>query len=238
VIAAHPDPRQPGGRYDTLLGGLHTTPAMISHPGRQSGIQVALHPLGARALLGRPAGEVAALDVELTAVLGPVALLLRERLLACAGWDERFAVLDDVLLRRARAANGADGPASGGVPREAARAWQVLAATGGRTGVADLAGGVGWSQRRLLQVFRREVGLTPKEAGRVVRFHRARRLLFGAAGAGQPVSLAGLAARAGYYDQAHLAREFRALAGCSPSVLLAEEFRFVQATPADDDAGW
>ena len=42
-----------------------------------------------------------------------------------------------------------------------------------------------------------------------------------------------LAAGCGYYDQAHLAREFRALAGCPPSVWLAEEFRFVQSSAAD-----
>ena len=41
--------------------------------------------------------------------------------------------------------------------------------------------------------------------------------------------LADLAIECGYYDQAHLAREFRGLAGCPPSALLAEELRNVQA---------
>jgi AraC-like DNA-binding protein len=45
--------------------------------------------------------------------------------------------------------------------------------------------------------------------------------------------LADLAAAAGYYDQAHLAAEFRLLAGCPPSRWLAEEFRFFQAMPGD-----
>jgi AraC-like DNA-binding protein len=47
--------------------------------------------------------------------------------------------------------------------------------------------------------------------------------------------LADLAADCGYYDQAHLAREFRDLAGCPPSQWLAEEFRNVQAALCD---GW
>ena len=55
-MLAHPDPRQAPGRYDGLIGGLHTRPALIGHPGRQAGLQLSLTPLGARALLSAPAG--------------------------------------------------------------------------------------------------------------------------------------------------------------------------------------
>jgi AraC-like DNA-binding protein len=54
--------------------------------------------------------------------------------------------------------------------------------------------------------------------------------------AGTGGSLADVAADCGYYDQAHLAREFREIAGCSPSQWVAEEFRNVQAFSADDGA--
>src|ERR1700761_2041330 len=101
TIVAHPDPRQPPGEYGALLGGLHSVPALITHAGAQSGIQVALRPLGARALLGLPAGELAALDLPAEAVLGGVCAELREKLESAAGWPERFAVLDEILLRRA-----------------------------------------------------------------------------------------------------------------------------------------
>ena len=80
--------------------------------------------------------------------------------------------------------------------------------------------------RHLTNRFRAEVGLRPKEAARVVRFDRARRLLH----AGRPARRRGR--RAGYFDQAHLNREFRALAGCSPTRWLADEFGFVQAARA------
>src|SRR6202451_4841793 len=51
VMLAHPDSRQPPGDFGALLGGLHSAPALITHDGAQSGLQVALRPLGARALL-------------------------------------------------------------------------------------------------------------------------------------------------------------------------------------------
>jgi AraC-like DNA-binding protein len=55
-MAAHPDPAQAPGRYDGLVGGLHTRPARIAHPGRQAGIQLSLTPPGlARCWAARPA---------------------------------------------------------------------------------------------------------------------------------------------------------------------------------------
>jgi AraC-like DNA-binding protein len=54
----------------------------------------------------------------------------------------------------------------------------------------------------------------------------------GAAGGGA-ATLADVAAGCGYYDQAHLAREFRALAGCPPAAWLADEFRNVQSSDLD-----
>jgi AraC-like DNA-binding protein len=103
-VAAHPDPRQAPGRYDSLIGGLHLTPAMIIHAGWQSGVQVALRPLGCRALFGLPAAELAGLDVEAAAVLGDLLVdEVRDRLRAASDWPSRFAVVDAVLLRGLRA---------------------------------------------------------------------------------------------------------------------------------------
>ena len=107
--------------------------------------------------------------------------------------------------------------------------------------MSELAAGTGWSSRYLASRFRTEIGLTPKTAARVIRFGRARRLLVSQLAADPAARLADLAVTCGYFDQAHLAREFRALAGCPPSQLLAEfgraefgraEFRNVQAAEA------
>jgi len=227
VVRAHPDARQAPGSYDALVGGLHLAPALIAHGGRQSGVQVAVQPLGCRALFGLPAGELAGLDLDLADLLGaPGVEELRGRLRAAPTWPARFAVLDTALLTLATRHDAEVHP-------DVAHAFRRLLATGGRLPVRDLAGEVGWSPRHLTDRFRVETGLGLKEAARVVRFDRARR------GLTPGTALAGLAADTGYYDQAHLAREFRALAGCSPSRWLADEFTFVQddALPGAQDKG-
>ena len=241
VILAHPDPAQQPGQFDTLLGGLHSAPALIAHEGAQSGIQVALRPLGTRALLGLPAGELAETDVPAEAVLSDLSAELRARVLAAAGWTERFAVLDEILIRRMGTALAA---ARRDVAPEVSWAWRQLLTSGGAIRAAELAEQTGWSGRHLATRFREEIGLTPKAAARVIRFNRARHLLAGQAaapapgGAGGGYGLADLAVTCGYFDQAHLAREFRALAGCPPRQWLAEEFRNVQATAGLEQAAW
>ncbi|WP_433295152.1 helix-turn-helix domain-containing protein [Actinoplanes sp. CA-030573] len=220
-IAAHPDPRQGPGRYDALIGGLHLTPALITHPGRQSGVQVALRPLGCRALFGLPAAELAHLDVDAAAVLG-AALVdeVRDRLRAAADWPSRFAALDAVLARHLPADPSSAGRAA--VPAEVGYAVGRLLEPGDPGAVAAVAAEVGWSARYLTDRFRAEVGLRPKEAARVARFDRARRALT------RECRLADVAARHGFADQSHLVREFRAFAGCTPTRWLADEFGFVQ----------
>lgn len=240
TVLAHPDPGQTPGDFHLLLGGLHTAPALIGHEGRHSGVQVALNPLGARALLGIPAGAIAETDVAADEVLGRDIVEAQERLRAAKDWPRRFAVVDDWLLKRAAKV------AETQIPAELVHAWRLLLRSRGAMPIADVAGELGWSTRRLSGRFSAEFGLTPKAAARVIRFDRARRRLVDRArggpvdawpdaGSRRGLGLADLAVDAGYYDQAHMDREFRALAGCPPVSWLAEEFRNVQsgATPGE-----
>jgi AraC-like DNA-binding protein len=216
VVERHPDPRQAAGRYDSLAGGLHLVPALITHRGRQSGVQVTVSPLGCRALFGRPAAELRDRDVDAAELLGPhVVDEVRHGLLTAPDWPRRFAVLDTVLGRVARDHELAP---------ELAYAYGKLQKPG--VSVAGLAGEVGWSARHLTDRFRAEFGLRPKEAARVARFDRARRAL-------RPTArIADIAAAHGFADQSHFVREFQAFAGCAPTRWLADEFGFIQATAA------
>jgi AraC-like DNA-binding protein len=215
-IAAMPDPGQRPGAHQAFVGGLHAGPALIRHDGNQVGVSLQLTPLGARALLGLPAGALAGSVVDLDDVLGRTAGELVDRLAGATTWADRFAVLDDVLARRL---TDAVEP-----PPETARAWHRLVASGGTVDVRTLAQEVGWSRRHLSERFRVELGLPPKVLARVLRFERARRLL---QRPDRP-ALADVAAVCGFYDQAHLNRDWRELAGCSPTTWLAEELPSVQ----------
>jgi AraC-like DNA-binding protein len=215
-IVAMPDPAQRPDRFWSLVGGLHTAPAMIRHDGNQHGVQLGITPLGARALFGMPPAELASSVITMDDVLGPLTTELVDRLAAATHWYERFAVLDDVLER-------AIAPVRDPSP-ELTRAWDELARTGGTIDVESVARDVGWSRRHLSERFRVEFGHGPKAMARVMRFERARSKLVTPG-----VTIARVAAECGYADQAHLAREWRELAGQSPTAWLANEhLPFVQ----------
>lgn len=221
---------QPGRHSDpvgfsALAGGMHTRPVLIEHDGDQYGVQLDLTPQGARALLGMPAGELASAVVPLDGLLRTRAGELVERLAEAPSWPARFAVLDDVLAR------DADRP--GVPPDELRHAWRLITGGGGLLRVADIAAEVGWSRRHLAARFTAEYGLTPKEAARVVRFQRSKRLL---SRRDRP-ALAEVAAVCGFYDQAHLAREWNELCGCPPSAwLTGGDLPFIQ-DGGEDPAG-
>lgn len=222
-IVAQTDRTRPPHSYQTVIGGLHSSPALISHDGNQEGVAIQLTPLGSRALFGMPARELCDLSVEMADVAGAArAGELWERLQHTSGWRQRFDVCDDVLSRLSANTAAVADP-------ELRHSWELLVQSGGRISVRDLATQTGYSRQHLARRFDGEFGMSPKLAARVVRFDRAHRMLMAVPSF---VSIGQVAAACGYYDQAHLARDFAELAGCTPTVLIREETTFVQ----DDDA--
>ena len=222
-VTRHPDAAQGPDRYEALVGGLHARPAVIEHDGAQSGVQLQLSPLGARALLGVPAGELADLDLHATDLIGRLGGELQERMQAAATWPERFRLLDEGLGRLV--------DPSRRPPAEVCHAWHLLRASHGTARVADVARAVGWSERHLAVRFRVEIGLTPKAAARVIRFDRARRMIPFSDGAA-------VAATCGYADQPHLVRDFVAFTGLPPGAWLAAEVGNLQAADAAAGRDW
>ncbi|MFD3580768.1 helix-turn-helix domain-containing protein [Streptomyces sp. NPDC058644] len=227
-VVSGASPEQAGGpdadRTDIVLGGLHQSPAYVVRPEHEAGIQLAVHPLAARALFGVPASELAdELVTPGAEVMGRSAADVREMLCEQGGWEERFAFLSAYLRQRAAEESG------GTVRPEVAEAWAWLARHRGVGTLHGLSRHVALSERRLTTLFRAETGLSPKQAGRLMRFQRARNAVVRLVAAGAAPDLARVAADCGYYDHSHLVRDFRQYTGVSPSGWLAEECRNIQA---------
>ena len=199
-------PQRMGG----FTGGMHDAVALVEAAGPARCVQADLSPLGARRLLGVPMRELTNRVVRLDELLGPEAGLLAERLACARGWPERFAIMDEALVRRLERA-----PA---VSREIEWAWDQLEASAGATSIGTIGAELGWSRKRLIAAFREEIGLPPKTTARVLRFGA---LVNRLRTARTRVSWAMLAAECGYFDQSHLVRDVREFTGATPTELAA-----------------
>jgi AraC-like DNA-binding protein len=166
-----------------------------------------------------PAAELCDLPVTVEQVWGRArAAELRERLAAAAGPDVMLTLLEDELMRRLRETTGL------GLVRHTS---SVIAATTGAVPIGDLSVSAGVSSTHLAQRFKELVGVTPKRLARTYRF-AATVLAIDPAG---PVNWVDLAARAGYFDQAHFGHEFRTFTGLTPTRYVDVRRRFLREHP-------
>jgi AraC-like DNA-binding protein len=176
----------------------------------QRAVVARLHLGAPESVLGTPASTIADRIVPLEELWGAAAARrLVDRLFSARDMIEAAAVLQMAIADRFAAARG-----------RGDRAQLVLNAAGRLRGahVSAVAADLGVSERHLRRVFREAVGVSPKAFTRLTRFHRALR----AAREDGHASWASIAAAAGYYDQAHLIAEFRAIAGAPPRAFLNE----------------
>lgn len=202
-------PQQTPTSVRSFVAGMHEGHAVTEHAGRQHGVEVELGPLAARRLLGVPMDEVANQVVPLEAIRGRSVDVLAERLAAAPTWQARFDILDHALLGWLADAPQSDAAVAWG--------WRRLQQSRGLVPIEALVREVGWSRRHFGARFRSHVGLAPKAAARVLRFDHAAELLL----ADRRPTVSAVAAATGYADHSHLIREFRALAGCTPTELVA-----------------
>ncbi|MGP3987698.1 helix-turn-helix domain-containing protein [Streptomyces sp. 3N207] len=206
-----------GRRRGSLLAGLAFSDMQV-HGRDVEAVQVRLSPIVAYAVLGISPADLAGAVVALDDVWGREAARVQEQLSRARSWQDRFALTDELLARRCEAGRS--------VPPELAWAWDRIVLSCGRIRVESLAAEIGWSRQRLWSRFRSHLGLTPRSAAKLVRFHHAVHRLAG----GQ--SPARAAAESGYYDQSHLHRHVQAFAGVTPATVADEPFLAV------DDLAW
>lgn len=160
-------------------------------------------------VLGVPASELSGRIAPLEDLWGgPATQRLLERLAQTRDTVAAAAVLDKALGERLTRAGNAARLSLAAVAADKLACQPVSA----------VAMGLGLSERHFRRLFQEAVGMGPKAFAKLARFQRA----LAAARADAAASWARIAAEAGYYDQAHLIAEFRAIAGVTPRALLSE----------------
>lgn len=192
------------------VAGARSESVMIDTSTPFSIVAVHFRPGGAFPFFRGPSSELRNRSETLDAVWGSYAANIRDRLWEESTADGRFRILEEALVTTAR----------GRFDRNAAvrYALDLFDRSNGARSVAGVVQRLGLSARRLSELFRSEVGLSPKAYCRIRRFNevlnRVERLT--------DVDWADVALSCGYFDQAHFNHDFRGFAGLTPSAYLRD----------------
>jgi AraC-like DNA-binding protein len=200
-----------GRGESSLVVGMQTRFSVMDTSTLESAMWLVFQPGAARAFFDAPADAFYNERLPLDLIWGSLAGELRNRLREAKSPAEKFQVMETGLLERINRRLELH-PAVRYALGEFARIPHIRS-------VVDVAREAGLSRRRFAQLFREQVGLTPKLYCRLHRFQGVLRQI----ALGAPVNWADVALAGGYCDQAHLANEFRSFSGISPASYLTSE---------------
>ena len=198
------DPNRDRAYTRAFVSGLHHGPLSVESPPDAEMAGIRLRPAGAAAFLRDSPSAIAGSVIDLDLVLGAGVERLRTRLAEVRDLRRRTRLLAGAVARHLAAA-----------PPLAAELRRALAAIRARpesVTIRSLVADSGWSHRHFTARFRAEIGLSPKAFARIARFEAA----FARLQSLVRPRWAEFAADQGYFDQAHLIRDFRELAGATP----------------------
>lgn len=195
---------RPGPR--AFVAGLGPGATLTRHEGHQQGVQLDLHPAQARRIFDVPLSELAGAVVPLEELLRPDEAGFVDHVAELRSWDARTEAVERWVGRRWYRGRRPD-------PRIAG-ALQLIEGSEGRIDIGAVGRFTNLSRPHLARLFREHVGVTPKVFARLRRFEALQdRVRTGAD------SWSAIAAELGFSDQAHLAREVKALCGHTPTGL-------------------
>lgn len=140
-------------------------------------------------------------------IFGRNILELREQLLACTSIDQMFLLLEKFLLSRT---NDALAPESG--TRCIEYALQHIVHQPTILSFQHLCDQIGYSQKHFINLFKEQVGVSPKQYLKIMRFQKTIVEIENH----EPIHWSSFARENGYYDQPHFINEFKSFSGFTP----------------------
>jgi AraC-like DNA-binding protein len=201
--------KQCGVAQGSMICGAHSEGLIIDIDDKVCVMGVHFKAGGGTPFFALPSGELHNQIVSLDELWNRRAGELRERLLEASTIKTRFGVLESFLLAQIR-----QQPEQHPVVNFALREFQRLP----MPTVGAVAEQIGVSARHFGQLFRDEVGLTPKLFCRVQRLWQ---ILYLLAEKEHPDWI-DIALACGYFDQAHFIHDFRTFARCTPTTYLKQ----------------
>lgn len=194
------------------VSGVRTRPITIPSGSGSRMMVVAFKKGGGHPFYPFPMSELTDSVVPAELIFGSSIRDLREQLLAAASYGEMFCLMEYFLL-----SHGGDHLHNTSSTRCIEYILKGILDQPGHLKFQTLVDGIGYSQKHIIDLFKRHVGVTPKQYLRIVRFQKAIHEMERTASF---PDWSGLALQSGFYDQAHFINDFRDLSDFTPGEYL------------------
>ena len=197
----------------SIIAGQMRSSAMIEPSGRIDLFGVRFQHAGASPFFAVPLNELTDNIVDLGFVWGSAGREIEARINEAPTVEIRVGIVENTLLSLL-----AKNAASDDVVEAASK---LITENMGLTSINKIADSIGVNGRRLERRFQQSLGLSPKRFSRIIRFQN----FLGAVRNEPTGGILDTALSFGYYDQAHLIREFREFSGKTPLAFFENEHK-------------
>lgn len=214
--------KQESTHRDFWMSGMYLEHLTIKSPKQIKVLSIKFKSTGAYPILGIPMHNLRNAVVDADLIFGKEIVSLREQILNTQSADLKIRLVEKWLYQRLRL----DDPVSAAVAQFAVDA--TLTNPSGLD-MKSIAGKSGYTQQHFISIFKKYVGVSPKQFERVVRFNQILKRVNSTEAV--DIDWSGLAFEVGYYDQSHLIKDFKRFSGFSPNMYLSKAGEFEHHVP-------
>lgn len=195
-----------------IVVGQITEPFIIEPTGYVHCFAVRFYPFGFANFISTPIKELANKETPTAQIFGETSSIeLEQRIINAADEHQRVTIIEDFLLNKLSEKATIDHVVKATI--------ETLLLTKGNTTITAILRNDLSKRRQLERKFFKQVGLSPKQLGKVIRLQAALKMLLNQ----KTENLTRIAYDNEYYDQAHFNRDFKELTGINPKDFLEND---------------
>lgn len=194
-----------------MILGQITQPFYIKPTGAVNTFAIRFYPYGFSNFVKVPIATLANKETPIADLFGEPAKELEKRIIAASSTEQRIKIAEDFLLGWLRNQTNVDDIVKTTI--------DTLLQTKGNASIHAILKDEMSKRRTLERKFSEQVGISPKQLGKIIRIQTALQMLLN----DEPESLTKIAYESEYYDQAHFIKDFKEFTGINPKDFLTDD---------------
>nr|WP_299386209.1 helix-turn-helix domain-containing protein [Allomuricauda sp.] len=192
--------------------GQTLEPFYVEPTGTVNSFSVSFYPYGFANFVDVPLKNLANTETPISDIFGEeIGKNLEQQIIGAADTQERIAIVEKFLLERLGETSTVDTIVESTV--------SAFLATDGNTSISNILKNDPSKRRQLERKFAKQIGISPKQLGKVIRLQSALKMMLNNEGR----NLTNIAYESHYYDQAHFIKDFKEFTGISPKEFLGHK---------------